>query len=50
MLPYHRLGTQKYTFLGRDYPMGDISLPQDVVPRLQGIVEKIVRDRRGLNG
>ena len=26
LLPYHRLGTQKYTFLGRPYPLGDIKL------------------------
>ena len=26
MLPYHRLGTQKYYQLGREYPMGDVKL------------------------
>ncbi len=28
LLPYHRLGTQKYIFLDRTSPMGDVSLPQ----------------------
>lgn len=35
MLPYHRLGTQKYHFLGRRPPMGDVTLDRDVMPRLQ---------------
>lgn len=35
MLPYHRLGTQKYHFLGRRPPMGDVTLGKDVMPRLQ---------------
>ena len=26
LLPYHRLGTQKYTFLDRQSPMGDVTL------------------------
>ncbi|MEG1610421.1 MAG: glycyl-radical enzyme activating protein [Bilophila sp.] len=38
-LPYHRLGTQKYTFLGREYPLGDIKLEADVAPRFQKIVD-----------
>lgn len=40
-LPYHRLGTQKYTFLGREYPLGDIALDANVAPRLQKIVDDI---------
>ena len=35
MLPYHRLGTQKYHFLGRRPPMGDVTLGKNVMPRLQ---------------
>ncbi len=27
ILPYHRLGYDKYTGLGRDYPMGDLKTP-----------------------
>lgn len=29
LLPYHRLGTQKYTNIGISYPLGDISLDND---------------------
>ncbi|HWR06443.1 (2S)-3-sulfopropanediol dehydratase activating enzyme [Sporomusa sp.] len=29
LLPYHRLGQQKYNYLGRDYPMGDRQLDND---------------------
>ena len=39
-LPYHRLGTQKYAFLGREYPMGDVSLPAGVAERVQAIVDE----------
>lgn len=39
-LPYHRLGTQKYMFLAREYPMGDAKLPADAAPRLQAIVDE----------
>lgn len=35
MLPYHRLGTQKYHFLGRRPPMGDVALDKTVMARLQ---------------
>lgn len=43
ILPYHRLGTQKYTFLGRECGMGDITLPQDVAPRMQAIADEILK-------
>ena len=39
-LPYHRLGTQKYMFLGREYPMGEVSLPAGVAARVQAIVDE----------
>jgi len=39
-LPYHRLGTQKYTFLGMHYPLGDISLPDGATEKFQTIVDK----------
>lgn len=42
MLPYHRLGTQKYTFLGREYPMGDIALAEGVMDELYAAVRKTV--------
>jgi pyruvate formate lyase activating enzyme len=38
LLPYHRLGTQKYLFLQKDSPMGDAHLPADVLLRLQKAV------------
>jgi pyruvate formate lyase activating enzyme len=38
LLPYHRLGTQKYLFLQQDSPMGDVHLPTDVFLRLQHAV------------
>ena len=28
-LPYHRLGTQKYTFIGKTCPMGDVRLDNE---------------------
>ncbi|MDR2695291.1 MAG: glycyl-radical enzyme activating protein [Deltaproteobacteria bacterium] len=38
LLPYHRLGTQKYLFLQKDSPMGDAHLPTDLLLRLQKAV------------
>jgi len=29
LLPYHRYGENKYSMLGRDYPMGDVSTPDN---------------------
>ena len=45
MLPYHRLGTQKYLFLDRVPPMGDIVLDKDVMPGLQQAAIEILGDR-----
>ncbi len=39
LLAYHRLGTQKYHFLGREAPMGDVTLDDDRFARLQRLVE-----------
>ncbi len=40
LLPYHRLGTQKYLFLGKECPMGDAVLAE-------GIMEKLYAAARG---
>ncbi|MDO5674258.1 MAG: glycyl-radical enzyme activating protein [bacterium] len=34
LLPYHRLGTQKYIFLGRTPQMGDVQLDKSIIPKL----------------
>lgn len=39
LLPYHRLGTQKYHFLGREAPMGDVTLDDKRFARLQKMVK-----------
>lgn len=41
LLPYHRLGTQKYTNTGVDYPLGDISLDNDSYLELLEISKQI---------
>ncbi len=40
LLPYHRLGTQKYTNIGRDYPLGDVSLANDLFLALRKIAKQ----------
>ena len=40
-LAYHRLGTQKYAFLGREYLMGEESLPKETAERFQRIVDEV---------
>lgn len=39
ILPYHRLGTQKYVFLDREPPMGEASLPDETFRRLEAIAK-----------
>lgn len=41
LLPYHRLGTQKYLFLGREYPMGDVALGDTVMDTLLAAVKNV---------
>jgi pyruvate formate lyase activating enzyme len=45
LLPYHRLGTQKYLFLDRTPPMGEATLDKSRMPGLQSVAEDILRDR-----
>lgn len=45
LLPYHRLGTQKYTFLGKEPPMGEVQLDKSVMPKVNEAAIKILGDR-----
>lgn len=45
MLPYHRLGTQKYHFLDRPVPMGEVKLDTALMDRLQAVAKGILGDR-----
>lgn len=45
MLPYHRLGTQKYHFLHREPPMGEVTLKKSRMLRLQRIALDILGER-----
>lgn len=45
LLPYHRLGTQKYHFLHREPPMGDVSLDAKIMPRLNSLIRKELGER-----
>lgn len=37
VLPYHRMGLQKYGYLGRQYPLGDVQLDINTADRLQHV-------------
>jgi pyruvate formate lyase activating enzyme len=41
LLPYHRLGTQKYTNMGKDYPLGEVFLENDAFLALLEISKQI---------
>ena len=45
MLPYHRLGTQKYLFLDRVPPMEEVTLDRSVMPRLIDAARGVLGDR-----
>ena len=45
LLPYHRLGTQKYEFLGRTPPMGAVKLDDERFARLRGVAREILGER-----
>ena len=45
MLPYHRLGTQKYQFLDRPVPMGEVKLDTAHMNRLQAVAQSILGQR-----
>lgn len=45
LLPYHRLGTQKYHFLHREPPMGDVTLEKSLMPELQKAAQDILGSR-----
>lgn len=45
MLPYHRLGTQKYVQLGREYPMGDAKLDKQKMGALKSLATQKLGER-----
>lgn len=45
MLPYHRFGKGKYEMLGRDYPMGDVLLSEEIRTYIQKQNEEWRRKR-----
>ena len=45
MLPYHRFGKGKYEMLGRDYPMGDVLLSEEIKTYIQKQNEEWRRKR-----
>ena len=45
MLAYHRLGTQKYQFLGREYPLGEVRLDSTKMSLLTHTAQEILGSR-----
>ena len=46
LLPYHRLGTQKYIFLERTPLMGDVQLDKSKMPLLRATAINILGEQR----
>ena len=40
MLPYHRMGSPKYEYIGSSFPMGDAQLDEAVMPALEALFDK----------
>ena len=45
LLPYHSMGAQKYTYLGREYTMGESRLSEGTVEHLRDYAKQVLRDR-----
>ncbi len=45
-LPYHRLGTQKYTFIGKEIPMGEVQLDQNVMSQIFAMTREVLGEDR----
>jgi pyruvate formate lyase activating enzyme len=50
VLPYHRLGTPKYEYLGRDYPLGEAVLNAATEKAVKELVKQYSVSRQGSNG
>lgn len=46
VLPYHRLGTPKYEYLGREYPLGDAVLNPETEKTVKELVNQYADSRR----
>jgi pyruvate formate lyase activating enzyme len=47
VLPYHRLGTPKYEYLGRDYLLGEAVLNSTTENAVKELVSQYAASRRG---
>lgn len=47
LLPYHRMGSQKYAYLGREYALGDTALEEGLVDHLRNAAQDAFRSGRG---
>lgn len=43
LLPYHRLGQQKYNYLGKEYPLDDVRLDDETFNRLKKIANLSIK-------
>lgn len=48
VLPYHRLGTPKYDYLGREYLLGDVVLNPETEKTVKELVNEYAASRRGV--